>query len=125
MNYKARVSIFLIIMTLSTSLLAVDVKRDDWVSAMTSGLPTAFCNSSQYFRQCFNVTAQECEATASSATRVCINKNKSKIPSILHQPKDGTHWGTVIGSCAGEAYEMALLKKRFRNSKCNNPANWQ
>ena len=92
---------------------------------MTTALPTAFCNASQYFRQCFNVTAQECEETAASATRICLNKNKSKIPSVLQQPKDGTHWGTIIGSCAGEAYEITLIKKRINNRKCDNPANWQ
>ncbi|PKM46073.1 MAG: hypothetical protein CVV05_03575 [Gammaproteobacteria bacterium HGW-Gammaproteobacteria-1] len=115
----------LTVMMFPYSLHAAEVSKSDWISAMTTVLPTAFCNSSQYFRQCFNVTAQECEETAASAARVCLNKNKDQIPEVLHQPQDGTHWGTVVGACAGEAYELALVKKRISNSKCDDPANWQ
>lgn len=92
---------------------------------MTTVLPTAFCSSGQYFRECFSVTAQECEETASSATRICLNNYIDKMPEVLQQPQDGTHWGMIIGACAGEAYEVALLKKRIKNDKCDNPANWQ
>jgi len=123
MNIK--IVIFLGIATFSCSILAVEVNKNNWVNAVKTALPTVFCNSNQYFRQCFNVTAQECEETASSTTRICLNKNKDKIPAILQQPKDGTYWGTIVGTCAGEAYEIALIKKRIRNKKCNNPANWQ
>jgi len=52
-------------------------------------------------------------------------KNRDKIPNTLIQPKDGTHWGTIIGVCAGEAYELALIKKRISNKKCDNGENWQ
>jgi len=117
--------------TLLTALLlpltanAVEVSKSDWYNGMSTALPTAFCNSSQYFRQCFSVSAQECEETAASATRVCLNKNDKDIPSTLVQPKDGTHWGTIIGTCAGEAYEITLSKKRISNTKCNDVSNWQ
>ena len=104
---------------------AVEVSKADWYNGMSTALPTVFCNSNQYFRQCFSVSAQKCEETAASATRVCLNKNDKDIPSILVQPKDGTHWGTVIGKCAGEAYEITLIKKRINNAKCNDVSNWQ
>ncbi len=125
MNNKTKVTIFTLLVTLSFYLQAVEVNKVAWVNAMTTALPTAFCNANQYFRQCFSVTAQECEETAASATRICLNQNKNKIPSMLQQPKDGVHWGTIIGACAGEAYEVTLIKKRIKNKKCDNPANWQ
>ena len=125
MNNKIKVLIFSFIVTLSSSLQAVEVNKADWLNAMSTALPAAFCNSKQYFRQCFSVTAQECEETAASATRICLNKSKNKIPSVLQQPKDGTNWGRIVGSCAGEAYELTLIKKRIKNKKCDNPANWQ
>lgn len=120
-----RIFFCLFISVLSLSTHGVEVNKTDWMNAVSTALPTAFCNSSQYFRQCFTVTAQECEETAASATRVCLNKHKDKIPNTLIQPKDGTHWGTIIGSCAGEAYEVSLVKKRIKNKKCDNPENWQ
>ena len=113
------------ILSLPLTVNAVEVSKPDWYNGMSTVLPTVLCNSSQYFRQCFSVSAQECEETAASATRVCLKKNDKDIPNILIQPKDGAHWGTVIGSCAGEAYEITLTKKRINNSKCNDVSNWQ
>ncbi len=115
----------LITLLLPFTTNAVEVSKSDWYNAMSTALPTAFCNSGQYFRKCFSVSAQECEETAASATRVCLNKNDNDIPDILVQPKDGTHWGTVIGTCAGEAYEITLTKKRISSEKCNDVSNWQ
>ena len=92
---------------------------------MKTALPAAFCNSSMYFRQCFKVTAEECEETAASATRICLKENDHNIPNALIQPKDGTHWGTVIGTCAGEAYDISLMKRKINSDKCNDASNWQ
>ena len=116
---------FFCLITLTSSVSSNEVTKDDWVNSMATVLPTVFCNSSQYFRQCFSITEQECEETAASTTRICINKSIDKIPEILKQPKDGTHWGTIIGSCAGKAFEMSLIKKLINSTKCKNPANWQ
>jgi hypothetical protein len=108
-----------------TQVNAVEVPKDNWVNAMKSALPAAFCNSSMYFRQCFSVTAEQCEETAASTTRICLKNNDKDIPNTLIQPKDGTHWGTIIGSCAGEAYETTLMKNKISNAKCNDISNWQ
>jgi hypothetical protein len=69
---------------------------------MSTVLPTVFCQGGQYFRQCFDVSQSECEETAMSSTRICLQKYKDKIPDTLTQPKDGSYWGTIIGRCAGE-----------------------
>jgi len=67
----------------------------------------------------------ECEETALSATRICLRKYGAEIPNVLNQPRDGTHWGRIVGSCVGEAYEMTLMQKRIDNAKCNDISNWQ
>jgi hypothetical protein len=117
--------LIIIVALLSTKSYAVEVAKQDWLIAMKSALPAAFCNSPMYFRQCFNVTAEQCEETAISATRICLKNNETNIPNILIQPQDGTHWGTVIGTCAGEAYEVALIKQKISNPKCSDATNWQ
>ncbi len=122
---KWPLSIGLFILIASTSIMANEVSKDDWINGMSTALPAYFCKADQYFRQCFKVTQIECEKTALSTTRICLAQNKDKIPTRLRQPEDGTQWGTVIGSCAGSAYEIALQKKRISNSKCNNPNNWK
>jgi hypothetical protein len=122
---KNKTVFFLLMFTITISVHAVQVSKQDWINGMSTALPTAFCNSKQYFRQCFSVSAEECEETAASATRICLKRYKDQIPATLNQPEDGTHWGSIIGSCAGEAYEAALIKKRINNEKCSNPVNWQ
>jgi hypothetical protein len=104
---------------------AQNVSKDQWVTVMKTALPAALCNSAQYFRQCFDVTAIECKEAAASTTRICLADLVSNIPDILVQPKDGTHWGSKVGECAGNAYEVSLIKKRISSAKCNNISNWQ
>ena len=125
MNSQLKLLLLIITTTLPLSSLATEVAKDDWVNAMSSALPTAFCAPQQYFRQCFSVTAEECEDTAASATRVCLKNNKDKIPGMLKQPKDGTKWGTIVGACAGQAYEIALISKRSSDPRCADPTQWQ
>ncbi len=114
-----------ILATVSFPLFAVEVAKEDWLGSMKSALPVAFCQSQQYFRQCFEVTATECEDVAAASTRVCLKQFEDQIPNVLVQPKDGTHWGTKVGECAGKAYEATLSKKRISNSRCNDLNNWR
>lgn len=119
-----RLTLLSLLLLSSFSVHAQEVAKERWMEAMTTALPMAFCNSAQYFRQCFEVTAPECEETAISATRVCLLKYQQDIPPTLMQPRDGTHWGQILGKCAGEAYETSLINKRISSDKCNNPGNW-
>ena len=109
----------------SASLQAVEVSKGSWLSSMETALPAAFCDKNMYFRQCFSISAIECEEAASSTTRLCLNKYKSDFPEVFDQPKDGTKWGTIIGECAGTAFEVSLIKKRINSKKCNDVANWK
>ena len=104
---------------------AEQVSKTAWINAMSTALPTAFCQPHQYFRQCFDVTQIECEETALSATRICLQKHKAKIPNVLNQPNDGAQWGSIVGSCAGETYENVLREHRVNSNVCNDPANWR
>jgi hypothetical protein len=113
------------VLLITTSANSAEVSKDAWINSMSTALPTAFCQADQYFRHCFDVSQTECEETAMSATRVCLQKYQDKIPGTLTQPKDGTYWGRIIGSCAGEAYEITLRKKRISNQRCNDPNSWK
>ena len=102
----------------------VVVERDVWMASFETALPVALCKDGFYFRACFTVTPAECEQTASSATRVCLAKFEKQLPLEIHQPDEGTEWGSKIGSCAGTAYETALSTRRISNAKCNDPSQW-
>ena len=104
---------------------AVDVDKESWIEYMKTGLPTYQCQTGKYFRQCFDVAAEKCEEVMASATRTCLAQERTNIPDILNQPKDGTSWGSKIGACAGRAYELTLSKQRISNPKCNNIQSWK
>lgn len=115
----------LVLLAAAVATPAATVIKAEWIDSMSTVLPTAFCSAPQYFRQCFDVTAAQCEETAASATRICLARYKDEIPAVLNQPQDGTRWGTTIGTCAGQAYEATLLKQRRNDAKCNDPGRWR
>jgi hypothetical protein len=87
-------------------------------------MPSAFCASDAYFRQCYSVTAQKCEEISASTTRICINKHSKNIPKILNQPKDGEKWGGIIGNCAAKAYGQVLSNEFIKTEKCSSAESW-
>src|SRR5262245_29111848 len=44
-----------------------------WMEGMKSVLPSLFCKEKSYFRECFQISAEECEAEAIRVTRVCVD----------------------------------------------------
>jgi hypothetical protein len=122
---KSRQTLWILMMLAPVGAGAATVAKQTWIDGMSTAIPTMFCTPNHYFRQCFSVTAAECEETSASAARVCLNKHKDEIPGVLQQPQDGQRLGTVIGQCAGSAYEVTLIKKRSNNPKCSDPNNWK
>lgn len=113
------------IFLISSFSFGQDVSKDMWIGQMRTALPQYFCSTQQFFRQCFNVKESQCKIVAADATDACLKQYEGKMPSKLKQPVDGTHWGQQVGMCAGNAYEVALLKQKINSAKCNNPNNWQ
>ena len=113
------------LIALPSASIAQSMGRDQWLDRMSTALPTAFCTPQSYFRQCFRVSARECEDAAVSAARICLNRHANEIPTSMVMPRDGEHWGRIVGQCAGVATEGAMLKQRISNAKCNDPAQWK
>lgn len=95
-----------------------------WIDAVSTALPTLFCEEKQFFRQCFKVSQEECEKGAASATRVCLNKYEKEMPEKFTREL-GKKWGEKVGSCAGSTYEIALVEKKRSDKKCSDPKFWQ
>ncbi|MFP3977477.1 hypothetical protein [Marinobacter sp. KMM 10035] len=115
----------LMAVVISGLVQAQEVTKEQWVSAMKIVLPAAMCQSAEFFRQCYKVSAVECEEVASSTTRTCLNNLDAKMPSKLVLPKDGAFWGDKVGQCAGVAYSTVIQEKFTNNENCLNPGNWQ
>ena len=113
------------LIVIPSASVAQSVGRKQWFDHMSTVLPAMFCAPASYFRQCFRVSAQQCEEAAASTTRICLNKHGNDIPPTLTMPRDGQHWGSIVGHCAGVAYEGMLLKQRISSAKCNDPTQWK
>lgn len=94
-----------------------------WIEGMKSGLPAAFCKDGTYFRECFKVTAQQCEAEAIRVTRICLEAKQDVLKAMLEKD-GGRFWGEKVGECAGQAYEVSLKAKQISNPKCDDLTNW-
>lgn len=109
----------------SSVSLGQDISKDLWVAQMKTALPQYVCSTETYFRQCFNVQESTCKIVITDAVNECLKQFEGKIPLRLKQPVDGSYWGNQVGMCAGNAYEVALVKQRNNTAKCNNPNNWK
>lgn len=114
-----------LLLIVASNTFAAEVTKEAWIDGMATGLPAYQCQAEKYFRQCFKVDATKCEEVMTSTTRLCLDKERGKIPDLLNKPQDGSKWGRVVGMCAGQSYELALIKSRINNAKCNSIENWK
>ena len=122
---KARFIFVIYIVIVSTDVAATEVAKDYWVGAMKTALPATFCKADQFFRQCFDVTVDECEKTVTLATRLCLHKYINQIPDTLIQPKDGAKWANIIGQCVGESSKESLVTKYRDSHRCRDIDHWK
>ena len=88
-------------------------------------LPAAMCQDGSYFRACFDISASDCHTTATATTATCLRQYTDQMPETLKQPEDGTHWGQVVGACAGTLYGGELKAKMRNEAKCKDPSYWK
>ncbi len=121
--FKLTLTTIFIIM-LSSSAASQGITKKQWVDRMSTALPTMFCQSGQYFRECFRISQEQCEEVALSATRICLKDKAGQMPTSLTSTKDSTHWGQTIGECAGTNYELTIIGRRINSAQCNDITNW-
>jgi hypothetical protein len=109
----------------ATASAETAVPKDTWVKSMRDFLPAALCRDGWYFRSCFELTASECHAGATTATAACLQQYDTQIPQELQQPDDGRLWGDRVGTCAGTLLEASFRAKRISTAKCNDPSAWK
>lgn len=118
--------IFLVLTLQATTASAEGtVKKENWMAGFKDILPAALCRDRGFFRSCFEISADECHMLLTDATQSCLRQYKDQIPQQLHQPKDGTEWGTKVGVCVGTIIEGSQAAKRIHNTKCDDPTAWK
>lgn len=110
---------------LANSANSAEVSKQRWINYMKTALPADFCKEEKYFRQCFEVSKQDCLKLATQTTQTCLDQTSPTMPQTLNLPQDGARFGRTVGSCAGTKYEQTFLSKRIDNPRCNDVNNWR
>ena len=85
---------------------------------MVKGLPAAFCSPDQFYRTCFELTAQECVETVTSAAEDCLDRFADDLPETFTF-KEGRKWGPMIEKCIDETYVRETASLKIDSPECN------
>ncbi len=125
------VLLFLSLSSLSHSQEKTQNKlAERWVEIMTEELPKAFCAEKMYFRQCFQISENDCKLQTKQSFEKCLIPLRADLfknfgaKGTKDLPTEGSYWGGKLGECAGIDYEKSLISKRINSAKCNDAKNW-
>jgi len=110
-----------LILGVGTAQAQNQVTAEAWTAGMIETLPDFFCQTDQYFMQCFEINQEECRSVTKQQAERCLDEMGSQIPARLNMPDDGRKWGTDVGRCAGIGYDLALADRKSDAPRCNAP----
>ena len=109
--------------SIATNSYAQNISKSDWITYVQKALPGVICQSDQYFRQCFNVSDNNCLQVARKASLDCLSNEAPNIPKILDFIV-GEQWGNIIETCVGGEYEERFSDKKSKAPQCSNSSYW-
>ena len=107
------------------SIKAAELSREQWSNRFARALPASLCEEHYYFRQCFRITAAQCEATVLSATRDCLIDLGTQIPLVFRTKRQYEDAGKLVGQCAGTTVETKFTPHKLSSDKCRDPNAWR
>ena len=118
-NFLRSVIIFVLIVFPFSQAQARDLTQEQWIEFMTKNLPTVFCDPSQYYRECFEVTQEECKDMVTLFIGNCIDKNIMAMPETFDL-KESRTWGSILEKCVDEIYVNTYTNLRIDNEYCSS-----
>ena len=97
---------------------AGDLTQEQWIAFMVRGFPSAFCGPDQFYRNCFEVSAEECTETVTSAAEDCLDEVADELPETFTF-EQGRKWGPVIEKCIDAAYVQTYSDLKIDSEECN------
>lgn len=108
-----------------TKTVVKSMTKEKFFEAFETAFPRELCKETQFFRQCFQVSEEECFKESLRTTKVCIFSLEKEVPSIFTTAEEARQWGSKLGSCSGRNYEISLLSKKKKTADCNDISKWQ
>jgi hypothetical protein len=101
------------------------VTKTKFIEEFVSGLPTSFCESSTYFRKCFQLEEKDCKKKSALYVKSCVTEMEKELPTSFAAVADGKKWGEKLGECAGTKFEMEQKEKKISSQDCSDPKKWK
>lgn len=111
-------TVILSILILGSSSYAAEMTQEKWMSFMTKNLPAELCSTGSHYRTCYEITAQECENTASVAAETCIGRFAFELPETLGYQAI-REWGPKIGKCVEDVLDETYAAQKINSEACN------
>lgn len=96
---------------------AADLTQDRWRDFMTKNMPSLFCKPDQYYRECYEVTPEECQNAVAFAVEACIADHIQELPDIFTYT-DSRRWGAVIEKCVDAEYTITFGNQKIDTDAC-------
>jgi hypothetical protein len=103
---------------LCIGLAGCGTPKDMWLLTMETTLPLTACEV-DYFEECFEWTADECQAAAKPFVKACGEELSEQLPSTINA-FDGSKWGEKLGACAGERLASANTDRFTLTESCED-----
>ena len=97
---------------------ATELTQSQWAERFEATLPGFICREDWYFRQCFSVTAQQCQAATQAAAKTCLDEAKSGMPAVIRSREDSGSWGAKVASCTGALLEDRMKQQKNPTAQC-------
>lgn len=98
------------------------VSNEEWMTMMSRDLPSAFCDSREYYGFCFDTDRDTCSLTVQKIASRCYRR--ISIPRSVRLSTHGIDLGQWLGRCVGGEYEKQMSAKRKNNAVCKESRQW-
>jgi hypothetical protein len=120
-----KLKVLVALLLAANSVKAAELSREQWSNGFERALSAALCEDNYYFRQCFRVTAAQCEAAVLSAAQDCLFDLGTQIPLVFRTKQQYEDAGKLVGQCAGTTVEIKFTPRKLSSDKCRDPNAWR
>jgi hypothetical protein len=92
--------------------------QSEWSGLLRARLPSLICRDHWYVRQCFSISAEECDSAIKSDLTGCLQEFGTRIPPIITSKEDSAEWGKTIAQCIGARFEHTMKRHKKSSAQC-------
>ena len=99
------------------------VSREKWTNEIEATALEEVCRPQSYYRECFDVTAVDCQKLIRNQVRACVAKKR--IPTSVDSFDGGSFYASHVGICLVEQIGREWRSKFLYKQKCVQRGLWR